>query len=234
MLSHSQARGAFCSSADVTIAYRYWVKHPVLLDSRPADCVTTSASNTGCFAMSAKDGKPCKKCGANEWYKSGECAPCDREKARKWRAANPGKNAEASRKWRAANPEKNAASTRRWSESHREKVYESIRRYRRKNPEATIAIKHRRRTKKTRAGGSYTASEWNALLRHYDNKCLCCGRGDVKLTADHIIPISKGGTSNIDNIQPLCFSCNSSKCDKTIDYRPDAGLGRWIQRKLFG
>jgi hypothetical protein len=66
MLSHSRARGAFCSSADGSIAYRYWVKHPVLLDSRPADCVTTSASNTGCFAMSAKDGKPCKKCGSSE------------------------------------------------------------------------------------------------------------------------------------------------------------------------
>lgn len=50
-LSHSQERGAFCLSADGSIAYRYWVKHPVLLDLRPADCVTTSASNTGCFVM---------------------------------------------------------------------------------------------------------------------------------------------------------------------------------------
>lgn len=55
-LSHSQARGAFCLSADGSIAYRYWVKHPVLLDLRPADCVTTSASNTGCFAMGRPKG----------------------------------------------------------------------------------------------------------------------------------------------------------------------------------
>lgn len=49
---HTVRNGAlFCSSADGSIAYRYWVKHPVLLDSRPADCVTTSASNTGCFVM---------------------------------------------------------------------------------------------------------------------------------------------------------------------------------------
>ena len=70
------------------------------------------------------------------------------------------------------------------------------------------------------AGGSYTLEEWKALLNFCGNKCLCCGRGDVELHADHIIPVAKGGTSNIDNIQPLCASCNSRKGAKTIDYRP--------------
>ena len=63
--------------------------------------------------------------------------------------------------------------------------------------------------------------------------CPLC-KTDVKLTADHVIPISKGGSSFIENMQPLCRSCNSRKKNKTIDYRPGSGLGRWIQRKLFG
>ena len=125
---------------------------------------------------------------------------------------------EINRRWRQANPEKEKEGKRQWVQA---------------NPEARAAHKHRRRTRKTKAGGSYTAAEFKAIVRHYGGKCLCCGRTDVKLAADHVVPVAKGGSSNIDNIQPLCKSCNSSKGTQTIDYRPDTGLGRWIQRKLF-
>ncbi len=35
-----------------------------------------------------------------------------------------------------------------------------------------------------------------------------------RLTIDHVIPISKGGLTELDNLQILCVRCNSSKCDK--------------------
>jgi len=66
---------------------------------------------------------------------------------------------------------------------------------------------------------SFTLEEWNTLLEKYNHICLSCRRIGMKLTADHVIPISKGGTNTIDNIQPLCRSCNSKKKDKHIDYR---------------
>ena len=40
--------------------------------------------------------------------------------------------------------------------------------------------------------------------------CRNCGATDG-LVIDHIIPISKGGTNDLDNLQVLCGSCNSSK-----------------------
>ncbi len=68
-------------------------------------------------------------------------------------------------------------------------------------------------------GGSHTKQEWDVLKAQYNWTCLCCKKSDVKLTKDHIIPVSKGGSDNIQNIQPLCTSCNSRKNVKIIDYQ---------------
>ena len=48
------------------------------------------------------------------------------------------------------------------------------------------------------------------MKRKYNNRCAYC-REEKKLTKDHIIPLSKGGTDYIGNIQPLCRNCNSKK-----------------------
>lgn len=157
-----------------------------------------------------------------------------RKSSRRWYHANSETAKRNTRRWRQANPEAVREYKRRWYHANSEAEKERGRRWRQANPEVTTASKHRRQTLKTKAGGSFTAAEWKACKEHYSNKCLCCGRDDVKLTADHVIPVSKGGTSNIDNIQPLCGPCNARKYDRTTDYRPDHGLGRWVQRKLFG
>lgn len=200
--------------------------------------------------MTKRDGLPCKKCGTSEWYKSsGGCVQCMKKNSRKWRQAHPDTAKEAVRKWRESNTESEKEGKRKYRQEntaaikeYNRKYYQANiaaekergRNYQQNNPAVILAKTQRRRTRKTQAGGSFTAAEWESLVNHYGNKCLRCGRDDVKLTADHVIPVARGGSSNIDNIQPLCGSCNSSKGDKTIDYRPGSGLGRWIQRKLFG
>jgi 5-methylcytosine-specific restriction endonuclease McrA len=66
---------------------------------------------------------------------------------------------------------------------------------------------------KKRAKGSFTKEEWVNLKRKYGNKCWKCGTLETEkiLTVDHIMPLSKGGTNFIINIQPLCLRCNMKK-----------------------
>jgi len=77
-----------------------------------------------------------------------------------------------------------------------------------------------RRVRKMNCGGNHTFQEWDLLKAQYNWTCPCCHKSEpeIKLTEDHIIPLSKGGSDNIENIQPLCKSCNSKKYTKIIKY----------------
>jgi len=89
-------------------------------------------------------------------------------------------------------------------------------RWRKKNKNKVLLYESRRRAKKIGNGGSHTLEEWIELLKKSNYKCNFCKKGikEIKLTKDHIIPLSKGGTDNIDNIQVLCFRCNCKKSCK--------------------
>jgi 5-methylcytosine-specific restriction endonuclease McrA len=113
------------------------------------------------------------------------------------------------------------------SEIYRQKKQEKDRRYRQSHREyereyARIRVE-KRRARKEQANGTFTLEEWEALKMRYNYTCLCCGRREpeIRLTADHIVPLSKGGDNNIDNIQPLCRPCNSAKGVRTIDFRTE-------------
>lgn len=77
---------------------------------------------------------------------------------------------------------------------------------------------------KKNAEGSHTFGEWELLKKQYGYTCPCCKKkepfkGRIKyLTEDHIIPLFKGGSDYIENIQPLCKTCNSAKHTKIIKY----------------
>ena len=65
------------------------------------------------------------------------------------------------------------------------------------------------------------------VLTRAKHRCELCGiSGEVKaLDIDHIVPINKGGPNVIENMQALCYTCNSQKRDTdSTDFRLWKGM----------
>ena len=167
------------------------------------------------------------------------CKVCLNKQTRERRV--PGQQSEYSRRWREQNPgyakdyyaqhreeiiaygqkyrENNPTYRADYYERNKERAGQQSAAWLAANPERSKEIARGYRARRNVALGSHTEEQWQELCRLYGLRCLCCGKTDSLLTQDHIVPLSKGGSDNIDNIQPLCKPCNSRKSTKTIDFR---------------
>lgn len=196
-----------------------------------------------CHRAFSKDAKG--KFGLSPWckecVKSHQQANLDRinERRREYWRENADRMRAQKREYNRKNPEPKKARDRKYRQEHTEEINAFIRDYKRNNekfrayneeynrqyrqlhPEKSAQYFNNRRARIQQAGGEFTSREWKKLCKHYNYTCLRCGKREpeIKLTVDHVIPLSVGGTNSIDNIQPLCQSCNSSKGITSIDYR---------------
>lgn len=120
------------------------------------------------------------------------------KRSKEWNKKNKAAMKAIRKKWRINNPDKNRQLAKSWAKRNMDYVLHNakIQRDRRKGAE-----------------GSHTLKEWNELKKKYNYTCKECKKSEpeIKLTVDHYFPILHGGNNYIDNIQPLCLSCNCSK-----------------------
>jgi len=83
-----------------------------------------------------------------------------------------------------------------------------------------------RKAKVRASEGSFTAVQLKKMLESQKCKCIYCKTNiSNNYHADHIVPVSKGGSSFIENIQLLCPTCNLRKRAKMPeDYAKEIGF----------
>ena len=125
------------------------------------------------------------------------------------------------KEWKLLNLEKVRAYTRKSNNKHKERRRETTKLWLAKNPEKNKIYLENRRAAKMKNGGQIYHDEWVDLCEKYGNRCINpnCPDPSKPLTIDHVVPIKMGGSNTINNVQPLCQRCNSSKNVKIIDYR---------------
>lgn len=96
-----------------------------------------------------------------------------------------------------------------------DKLYEHAAARQKKVKNGAIAAQEKRH--RGRGDFSLTDAEWKNAVQHFNNECAYCGKKE-KLTFEHVVPFSKGGSFGKENIIPACTACNSSKNDMDYDH----------------
>jgi len=165
------------------------------------------------------------------------CKPCHLRVSRDWQARNSERCSHNAKLWAKKNPERVLAAGRRHCQKPeyiaKKKVYrrtrlehdrENLKKWRKDNPELRIAQVHKRRARLS--NGHFTGEEIQVLYKKQHGKCAVCYvklRG--KYHIDHEMPLARGGSNTIDNIQLLCRSCNLTKNAKDpIVFRQQLGF----------
>lgn len=153
--------------------------------------------------------------------------------AANWRKRNPEKRKEIQKKYRNAHPksEKDLQATRDWRTKNKQRIKKYNTYWSKKNRDYRRFLNSRLRIKKMGIKPTLSFEEWLQLKIIFNYTCPACYRKEpeILLSEDHIIPLSKGGSDHVSNIQPLCRGCNSHKRARIIVYAPRKRFPKRIQ-----
>lgn len=158
----------------------------------------------------------CKICG--KWFNpphwnSKCCSDECRNQARKQtvkKYKNSNKHKEALQRWYKSPARAEIEKRYRSKPQTKKLAVQRVKKYKERNPDKRKAWDREYGYRRRNYNAGYFDRE--AIKQKFDllgNRCVKCSSSPVEV--DHIIPLSKGGTNHIDNLQPLCKPCNSGK-----------------------
>lgn len=134
-----------------------------------------------------------------------------------WKASEMGKAAQH----RANQSETGKARAARYFAT--EKGIAAIRRKQRTELGKANAARSRHKRRMLLAGlSNLTAAEWTAIQAMQGGACAYC-LTVAKLSMEHVVPLSRGGSNTMANVVGACRPCNSSKKARTIEEWMGAG-----------
>lgn len=110
--------------------------------------------------------------------------------------------------------------SKRWAKDNPERHNQKNRETRKQKPQHYRAIARiatqRYRARKRDVGGEYTIEDLQAQFTRQNGKCYWCNEDldPENYQADHVIPVSRGGSNGPENIVCACAWCNQSKSDR--------------------
>jgi len=191
--------------------------------------------------------KDCNRLRARQWARDNpernrervrQWADENPDKVAQYRKDNAERIAKVKRQWRRDNPDKVKEHKRRDAINNRESYRKRHKEWRDANPEHVrqysrkqyrkrkrregnsfiAAHNSKRRALKMNNGGEHTKDDIDNLMELQHGRCGYCGItlfDDYHI--DHMIPLSRGGRNDVNNILLTCPSCNLEKHNKTID-----------------
>jgi len=70
------------------------------------------------------------------------------------------------------------------------------------------------------------------LLEKFNRKCVYCGKENVRLEVEHIIPKARGGSNRVSNLTISCHDCNIAKGTQTAEEFGHPEINKLVRKSL--